>query len=59
MVRFYGHLRAGIPKDEALRAAQLELILEPIRIRDGERLQETDASAPYYWAAFQIVGDWQ
>lgn len=26
MIRFYGHLNAGMAKDEALRAAQLELI---------------------------------
>ncbi len=25
----------------------------------GGRTVEKDASAPYYWAAFQIIGDWQ
>ncbi|HEX9731651.1 MAG TPA: CHAT domain-containing protein [Thermoanaerobaculia bacterium] len=49
MVRFYRHLRAGKSKDEALRAAQIELIHG-----DDERLR-----LPYYWAAFQIYGDWQ
>ncbi len=60
MVRFYRYLRAGRSKDEALRAAQLELIRAPIRVQDesGET-QEIDASAPYYWAAFQIIGDWR
>ncbi len=60
MIRFYRHLRSGLPKDEALRAAQLELIRGPIEITDknGKRL-ELDASAPYYWAAFQVFGDWQ
>ncbi len=45
MEAFYRHLLAGSPKDEALRAAQLELI------RRGDR-----AAAPYYWAAFQLYG---
>lgn len=50
MVRFYLHLRAGLSKDQALRAAQMELLREPV---DGK-----DLSAPFYWAAFQIYGDW-
>jgi len=60
MVRFYKHLKAGLTKDEALRAAQMELIHGPIRVKNekGEE-EEIDASAPYYWAAFQIYGDWQ
>lgn len=60
MVRFYKHLKAGLPKDEALRAAQMELIQGPIRIKNEKGEEEVvDASAPYYWAAFQIYGDWQ
>ncbi len=60
MVRFYRHLRGGRPKDEALRAAQLELLRGPIQVRtEQDELKEVDASAPYYWAAFQIYGDWQ
>jgi CHAT domain-containing protein len=48
MKRFYTHLRAGKTKDEALRAAQTELI------------HENDAlSHPYHWAAFQLFGDWK
>ncbi len=60
MIRFYRHLRSGLPKDEALRAAQLELIRGTIEVTDvdGQKVQK-DASAPYYWAAFQIFGDWQ
>jgi len=60
MIRFYRHLRDGLSKDEALRAAQIELIRGPIEVTDadGQRVQ-IDASAPYYWAAFQIFGDWQ
>jgi CHAT domain-containing protein/tetratricopeptide (TPR) repeat protein len=46
--RFYGHLRGGKSKDEALRAAQIEAIRE-----------KTALSHPFHWAAFQLNGDWQ
>ncbi|MEA2561856.1 MAG: hypothetical protein QOH06_3360 [Acidobacteriota bacterium] len=60
MTRFHRHLAAGLPKDQALRAAQLELIREPLGITtaNGQAL-EMDASAPFYWAAFQLFGDWR
>jgi CHAT domain-containing protein len=60
MARFYHHLATGLSKDEALRAAQIELIRDPIPITtpQGQTL-ETDASAPFFWAAFQLFGDWQ
>ncbi len=60
MIRFYRHLRDGKPKDAALRAAQIDLISDPIQVRDetGQTVA-MDASAPYYWAAFQLIGDWQ
>jgi CHAT domain-containing protein/Tfp pilus assembly protein PilF len=48
MKRFYGHLKLGETKDEALRAAQLDLIRGPAAI-----------SHPYHWAAFQLTGDWK
>jgi CHAT domain-containing protein/Tfp pilus assembly protein PilF len=48
MKSFYGHLRAGKPKDEALRAAQTD----QIRKKGG-------ASHPFYWAAFELSGDWR
>lgn len=57
MPRFYRHLKQGKTKDEALRAAQLEFI----RGRGGHpgkgprgRLRH-----PFYWAAFQLTGDWR
>lgn len=59
MVRFYRHFRAGLTKDEALRAAQRELIQGPIPWGEKEKHVESDASLPYFWAAFQIYGDWQ
>ncbi|HKI02504.1 MAG TPA: CHAT domain-containing protein [Thermoanaerobaculia bacterium] len=60
MIRFYKHLRAGKSKDEALRQAQIELIRSPIEVVN-EKGEKTllDASAPYYWAGFQVYGDWQ
>jgi CHAT domain-containing protein/Tfp pilus assembly protein PilF len=48
MERFYGHLRSGKAKDEALRAAQID----QIRGQAG-------ASHPFHWAAFQLTGDWR
>lgn len=60
MVRFYKHLKAGKTKDEALRSAQIELIRGPIEITNEKgEVEKIDASAPYYWAAFQLYGDWQ
>ena len=60
MIRFYRHLKAGKSKDEALRSAQMEFIRGPIRVKDSNgQVVEKDASAPYYWAAFQLSGDWQ
>ena len=45
MVSFYKGLKAGLPKDEALRKAKLEFI------------QSHDVEAhPYYWAAFTNIG---
>lgn len=43
--RFYDRLRAGDRKDDALRAAMLAARAQPGRAH------------PYYWAAFQVIGD--
>lgn len=60
MIRFYRHLRSGLSKDEALRAAQMELIRGPIEVTDENgKVIKIDASSPYYWAAFQVYGDWK
>jgi len=50
MVRFHRHLRQGEGKGEALRAAQAELLAGAA----GE-----EARAPYFWAGFQLFGDWR
>jgi len=45
MVAFYGYLKEGLRKAEALRQAQLDVIgIYP---------------HPRYWAAFCLVGDWR
>jgi CHAT domain-containing protein len=60
MERFYGHLKTGKSKDAALRDAQLDLIRESrSKLTRGGRAEGTDASHPYYWAAFQLNGDWR
>lgn len=48
MRRFYqGMLRQGLPPASALRSAQREL------------RERTRWKSPYYWAAFQLQGDWK
>jgi CHAT domain-containing protein/Tfp pilus assembly protein PilF len=47
MKQLYSGLRNGTAKDEALRAAQLHV------------LRSAPSSAPYYWAAFSLIGDWR
>jgi CHAT domain-containing protein/tetratricopeptide (TPR) repeat protein len=60
MVRFYRHLTQGLTKDKALRAAQLEFIRGAIEVvDDAGKVRVWDYSAPYFWAQFQIYGDWQ
>lgn len=71
MKRFYGNLRAGMPKDEALRVSQLALLrehFEPASPVDGTRgVRELvnsqddgpNYASPFYWAAFQLMGDWR
>ena len=43
MKAFYGYLRGGMPKDEALRSAQIDQIRK--------------RSHPFHWAAFELFGD--
>jgi CHAT domain-containing protein/Tfp pilus assembly protein PilF len=47
MTRFYGYLKAGKTKDEALRLAEIDLI------------RSAEFSQPKHWAAFQLSGDWK
>jgi CHAT domain-containing protein len=60
MKRFYRYLKAGRSKDTALRQAQLDLIRGAVAVRepDGQPTR-IDTSHPFYWAAFQLNGDWR
>jgi CHAT domain-containing protein len=59
MTRFYSHLKEGQTKDEALRAAQLELIRMRGPLKQPARGTPLAVSHPFHWAAFQLIGDWQ
>ncbi len=50
MNHFYTEYKAGIGKDVALQRAQVS-ILRDTKNRGWQH--------PYYWAAFQMVGDWK
>ena len=50
MTEFMRRWRAGEPRAEAWRAAQLSLL------RDKK---ESDFSNPYFWAAFTLTGQWR
>jgi CHAT domain-containing protein len=47
MRRFYRELRDGQSKDEAARAAQIE------------QIRSANGPYPFFWAAFQLYGDWR
>ena len=49
-----GRLLARLAKDEALREAQLALLRGS---GTGGQAGKLDFSHPYYWAAFELVGD--
>jgi CHAT domain-containing protein len=60
MARFHRHYAAGLSKDKALRQAQIELIRKPMRITIAAgQAADTVVSAPFFWAAFQLFGDWR
>jgi CHAT domain-containing protein len=47
MLDYYAHLLSGVPRDAALREAQLTFV------------NSADKRHPYYWAAFISSGDWR
>jgi CHAT domain-containing protein/Tfp pilus assembly protein PilF len=49
MLRYYGHLISGMGRADALAAVQQEFRQHP----------KSDWRHPYFWAAWQIVGDWR
>ncbi len=54
MVRFYKRLKAGEGRADALAAVQAEFRDGAVQGQRGE-----DWSNPYFWAAWQLVGDWR
>ena len=63
MERFYRNLwEKKMPRIDALREAQLWLLKHPDQLRGLLRVdndQTPRQSPPYYWAAFQLSGDWR
>lgn len=56
MTRFYARLATGLPADEALRRAQLELLRGSVTIeRDGQTIALRTAE-PRHWAPFVLIG---
>ncbi|MGV0024905.1 CHAT domain-containing protein [Phormidesmis priestleyi] len=53
MTEFYRQLRTS-NKTEALRQAQIAMLSKRIRLRSSVK---SDASHPYYWAAFTVIGN--
>jgi CHAT domain-containing protein len=59
MSRFYRYLKEGKTKDVALQKAQLDLLRGTVRGVGEPAPSEGDLSHPYFWAAFQLYGDWR
>jgi CHAT domain-containing protein len=59
MKRFYGYLKAGMTKDEALRAAQVDLLRFPGPEGPSGEGSTPGVFHPFHWAAFQLIGDWK
>jgi len=59
MRQFYANLQAGMPKDAALQQAQIAFIHGPVTVGRGEAGVGRDLSHPFYWAAFELYGDWK
>ncbi len=56
MSRFHARLAAGLPRDEALRQAQIELLRGPVEVeRDGRKVALRTAE-PRHWAPFVLIG---
>jgi len=52
MIRFYKYLKTGIDRSEALAATRSDF-------QKGILSRPEEWKAPYYWAAWQLVGDWR
>ncbi len=69
MTEFYQQLQSSRTKAQALRATQIRIIRNQVRLGQGQILREghatipspepglqTDLSHPYYWAGFTLIG---
>jgi CHAT domain-containing protein len=60
MIHFYERLSAGLNKDEALRAAQIASIRGGMSAGSRSGTPATSrATRAFFWAAFQVYGDWR
>lgn len=59
MKHFYGYLRAGKTKDEALRLAQIDMVRLAGGVSDKKTTGGPSAAHPFHWAAFELIGDWK
>ena len=61
MERFYTNLwKTGMSRLDAMREAQLYILNNPDGLRSlGIPKTEETRMPPYYWAAFQLSGDWR
>jgi len=57
MERFYQNLKRGLSKSEALRQARLDIMRSTVDLKAIGMRQ--DLAAPFYWAPFILVGDWE
>ena len=54
MSRYYQRLKDGDGRSDALAAVQEEFRSGKVQSANGVNWKE-----PYYWAAWQLVGDWR
>ncbi len=57
MESFYGGLKSGLSKPDALRQARLETMRR--QIRSAVTGQRESLASPYFWAPFILVGSWR
>jgi CHAT domain-containing protein len=58
MKRFYSYLKSGSTKVDALRLTQIDFIVKDLEFDLNGEKRIIDASAPFFWAAFQLNGVW-
>ncbi|MGV2019794.1 CHAT domain-containing protein [Agrobacterium sp. 22-223-1] len=63
MIKFYTYLRDGLPRGEALRQAQLDLLGDHSQSSESGsipiRSSAQQFSHPVYWAPFVLLGQWK